>query len=96
MKRFQGITAAVLVTLLGSLGALANERKSPERVTPSGSPGAAATPEARPTDPVCGMQVEPKKELSSAHKGKTYFFCSPEDKAKFDKAPEKYVKPESK
>lgn len=44
------------------------------------------------TDPVCGMEVDPKTAPSATYKGKTYYFCSPEDKAKFLKDPETYVK----
>ncbi len=47
---------------------------------------------AKVTDPVCGMQVDPKTAPSATHNGKTYYFCSPEDKAKFEKNPETYVK----
>ena len=36
-------------------------------------------------DPVCGMFVDPKTALKSTHEGKDYYFCSAEDKAKFDK-----------
>jgi YHS domain-containing protein len=42
-------------------------------------------------DPVCGMYVDPKKALKSEFEGKTYYFCSAEDKAKFDKEPDKYI-----
>ena len=38
-------------------------------------------------DPVCGMFVDPKTALKSEHEGKAYYFCSAEDKAKFDKDP---------
>ena len=44
-------------------------------------------------DPVCGMKVDPKaKETQkSEYKGKTYYFCSREDKASFDKSPDQYA-----
>jgi len=44
-------------------------------------------------DPVCGMTVDPKSPdtQKSEYKGKTYYFCSREDKAKFDKTPDKYA-----
>ena len=42
-------------------------------------------------DPVCSMEVDPKKALLSTHQGKTYYFCSPACKQTFDKAPEKYT-----
>ena len=44
-------------------------------------------------DPVCGMEVDPKSAAGNAtYKGKTYYFCSVEDKEQFEKSPEKYVK----
>lgn len=44
-------------------------------------------------DPVCGMQVEPQKAAGkSEHQGKTYYFCSPGCKRKFDAAPEQHTK----
>ncbi len=53
--------------------------------------GAAPAP-AQVGDPVCGMKVDPKTASQSAHAGKTYWFCSKEDKAKFDKNPGAYIK----
>lgn len=44
-------------------------------------------------DPVCGMSIDPAKAAGkSVYAGKTYYFCTGEDKALFDKDPEKYVK----
>lgn len=44
-------------------------------------------------DVVCGMQIEPANAAgSSQYKGKTYYFCSPACKAKFDASPEQYAK----
>jgi YHS domain-containing protein len=44
-------------------------------------------------DPVCGMEVDPKTAASkSNYQGKTYYFCSLEDKKAFDKEPQRYVK----
>jgi len=44
------------------------------------------------TDPVCGMQVDPKKPgATSQYQGQTIYFCSPGCKADFDKNPEKYM-----
>ena len=51
---------------------------------------------AQATDPVCGMTVDTKDAQKSAYKGKTYYFCSRDDKEKFDKAPDKYAKAEDK
>lgn len=47
---------------------------------------------ARVIDPVCGMEVDPKTAVSLVYKGETYYFCSADDKAKFEKEPEKFVK----
>jgi Cu+-exporting ATPase len=45
------------------------------------------------TDPVCGMTIDSKTAAGkSVYAGKTYYFCSKEDKAKFDSDPEKYLK----
>jgi 3-oxoadipate enol-lactonase len=44
-------------------------------------------------DPVCGMDVDPKKAVSkSEYQGKTYYFCSMGCKKEFDQSPEKYLK----
>jgi len=43
-------------------------------------------------DVVCGMQIDEKGAAGkSEHQGKTYFFCSPGCKAKFDQNPAKYA-----
>lgn len=48
---------------------------------------------AQVTDPVCGMKVaDPKTAPRSIYAGKSYYFCSKEDKAKFDKDPGTYLK----
>jgi YHS domain-containing protein len=44
-------------------------------------------------DPVCKMQVDEAKAAGkSEYKGKTYYFCAPVCKRKFDDDPEKYLK----
>ena len=51
---------------------------------------AAAT---KVTDPVCGMKIDAATAAAkSTYAGKTYYFCSKEEKAKFDKNPEAYLK----
>lgn len=43
-------------------------------------------------DPICGMMVDEKKaKLKSEYNGKTYYFCAPSCKAKFDKDPAKFT-----
>lgn len=47
----------------------------------------------RVKDPVCGMDVDPKKTSHTfEHAGKTYYFCSPGCRANFVKEPAKYLK----
>src|SRR5436189_6301153 len=41
--------------------------------------------------PVCGMDVDPASAPKSVFKGKTYYFCSDDDKKTFDAAPDKFV-----
>jgi YHS domain-containing protein len=44
--------------------------------------------------PVMGGKVADLKHAKkSVYKGKTYYFCCPDCKTKFDKNPEKYIKP---
>lgn len=44
------------------------------------------------TDPVCKMTIEEKDAAAtSSHRGKTYRFCSPHCKEKFDRNPESYI-----
>lgn len=44
------------------------------------------------TDPVCKMQVEPEKAAGkSEYEGKSYYFCSPGCKKRFDANPAEYV-----
>src|SRR5437868_12303483 len=40
---------------------------------------------------VCGMDVDPATAPKSVFKGKTYYFCSDDDKKTFDAAPDKFV-----
>jgi transcriptional regulator GlxA family with amidase domain len=49
-----------------------------------------------PLCPVCGMDVDPTTAPKSVFKGKTYYFCSDDDKKVFDFAPDKFVTAESK
>jgi putative intracellular protease/amidase/YHS domain-containing protein len=46
--------------------------------------------DGRPVCPVCGMDADPR--ISSAYKGKTYYFCMQADKETFDASPERFVK----
>ena len=43
-------------------------------------------------DVVCGMQVDPKKAAcQSEYQGKTYYFCAPGCKKKFDANPQQFI-----
>jgi Cu+-exporting ATPase len=54
------------------------------------TPGAGAP--ARALDPVCGMTVDPASAAGShAHRGTTYYFCSPSCVRKFQADPERYL-----
>lgn len=45
------------------------------------------------TDPVCGMPVDEKTApAKTQYHGKTYYFCSTDDKNTFEREPEKYAK----
>ena len=44
-----------------------------------------------PLCPVCGMDVDPATAPKSVFKGKTYYFCSADDKRSFDAAPDKFA-----
>jgi putative intracellular protease/amidase len=44
-----------------------------------------------PLCPVCGMDVDVKTAPKSVFKGKTYYFCSGDDKKTFDSAPDKFA-----
>ncbi len=44
-------------------------------------------------DVVCKMEVDEKtSKYKSEYKGKTYYFCAPMCKQKFDRSPDKYLK----
>ena len=69
---------------------LTEDDKSAVKVKIGAAPAANT---AQVADPVCGMKVDPKAAAgTSTHAGKTYYFCSKEDKAKFDKNPGAYLK----
>ena len=43
-------------------------------------------------DPICKMTVDEKTaKWKSDYKGKTYYFCAPDCKKKFDSDPAKYA-----
>lgn len=77
--------AVALAAALAGFGCKGKEAPSPapEPITEQREPSAVATER----DPVCGMFVDPKTAPKSEFDGKTYYFCSLEDKATFDKDP---------
>jgi YHS domain-containing protein/putative intracellular protease/amidase len=48
---------------------------------------------AHPLCAICQMEVDPATAPKSVYKGKTYYFCSDEDKEQFEAAPAKWVEP---
>lgn len=50
------------------------------------------TDEKEAQDPVCGMMVQTATAPKTDYKGKTYYFCSIDEKKEFDKAPASYIK----
>jgi Cu+-exporting ATPase len=49
-------------------------------------------PVGQATDPVCGMTVDPASaRASSEYQGRTYYFCCPSCKARFEADPERYL-----
>ena len=52
---------------------------------------------AMPTDPVCGMQIDPAKATAkSDYKGKTYYFCCNGCKKSFDANPDSFLNKDNK
>ena len=42
-------------------------------------------------DPVCGMEIEMAAAVTATHQGKTYYFCTEDNRAKFLKDPDRYT-----
>ena len=66
------------------------------QIAAAAKPGLASLPildsAPKAKDPVCGMMVDPQKAAGKVeHTGKTYFFCSPRCKERFEKEPEKFL-----
>lgn len=53
--------------------------------------GSSAPVAAKVVDPVCGMEVDTADAPKATYAGKTYYFCSEDDKAKFQKNPQQYL-----
>lgn len=57
--------------------------------------GSSPATAAKVIDPVCGMEVDPATAAKATYAGKTYYFCSEDEKVTFQKNPEKYVRKSS-
>ena len=53
--------------------------------------GGSATDKSQPTDPVCGLKVDPATAPKATHGGQTYHFCSEQHRELFQKNPAKYL-----
>ena len=42
-------------------------------------------------DPVCGMEIDTTGAVTATYRGKTYYFCTEDNKAKFLKDPDRYT-----
>ena len=86
MKHFE------LAIALMILGGLALASPTPRHMDNKSAQAQTEQTAKEAVDPVCSMKVDPKRAEKSVYKGKTYYFCSKEDKDAFDKSPQKYVK----
>jgi Cu+-exporting ATPase len=60
---------------------------------PQSQPAASATATQQAIDPVCGMTVNPATAAASfVYNGKTYYFCAPGCRQRFEADPEKYLR----
>ena len=53
--------------------------------------GGSANDKSQPTDPVCGLKVDPATAPKASHGGQTYHFCSEQHRELFQKNPAKYL-----
>lgn len=85
----------VLLTLvLGiPMRALSATEETSKKEKPEAKPATGQKASQKVKDPVCGMEIDSKSAAGkSTYKGKTYHFCSVDEKQQFDKDPAKYVK----
>ena len=76
--------------MMSKHGGMMGEGKGMMGGTASGK-SSSATTATKVIDPVCGMEVDPATAPKATYAGKTYYFCSEDEKAKFEKNPEQYV-----
>ena len=80
----------VLAAALAAFGC-GKGKEAPSPAPPADNEQREPTAIATERDPVCGMFVDPKTAPKSEFEGQTFYFCSLEDKAKFDKDPGSYA-----
>lgn len=86
MKKHMSLCMGMMDKMHGGTGTMGEGMKS------GGMMSGEKKTAGKVVDPVCGMDVDPATASSAMYKGKTYYFCSEEDKAKFEKNPEQYLK----
>ena len=84
MKAFMATATAILL-----LAACSNHATYSHQ----GKTARAATPSATVTDPVCGMDINPKASPREDYQGKTFYFCSEGCEEECKKSPAAYVRP---
>lgn len=91
-SRFLAVAVAAVLLVLPLLTGCQRD----EQAGPSETADAAEVSPGKVADPVCGMEVDPATAAAQAtYAGKTYYFCTKEEKELFEKDPGKYVKKES-
>lgn len=97
LNRLATLSAAALLATLAGVPVFAQGHDHGAHGNHQGHGDAQAAAPAKSTtkavDPVCGMEIEKASAVAkSVYAGKTYYFCSEDEKAKFDKDPESFLK----
>ena len=74
------IAKTLLIAGCAASSVMAQDKKTDQKAAPKEA-----------TDLVCGMTVDTKTAQKQDYKGKTYYFCSMEDKNDFMKSPDKFI-----
>jgi YHS domain-containing protein len=91
-SRSLSVAAAAVLLILPLLTGCQKD----ESAGPAETADAAEVSPGKVADPVCGMEIDPATAPAQAtYAGKTYYFCTKEEKELFEKDPGKYVKKES-
>src|SRR5947209_10613510 len=65
---------------------------APRRPTRELFPLLSPSPQPGVTDPVCGMTVDPATaRASTSYNGRTYYFCCPSCRQRFEADPQRYL-----